>query len=597
MFADIDADHDLDLLIGTLDRRVLCFRNTGDGRFKDITSEAGTADDSASTTLAMADVDGNGTLDLYVVNNRPSDIRDRGELNLKVRNGEVVIPRDLEGRIIYAFGQVIEYGQADRLLLNDGTGKFTPVDWTDGTFLDVNGEPLQEAPRDWGLTGTFRDINGDSLPDIYVCNDYWTPDRIWINQGSGKFRAMGPDKVSKFSASSMGVDFADVNADGRYDFLVLDMLSRDVRARKRQRPAGMPPAGFLDTVSDRPQVMRNTFFAGNDDGSFQEIAWHAGLAASEWSWSPIFTDVDLDGREDLLISAGHYKDVQDVDASLAISRRQGARNNIADPVARQKAFTREKLENSRLYPPLDAPIVAFRNLGDYQFGDVTDNWGTADLGVHHGIASGDFDGDGDLDLVANNLNGVAGIYRNESTSPRISIQLEAGPPNTQAVGASIILKGADLPPQQREVVIGGRYTSASDTQLTFAAVPNMVAEIRWPDGTISVFEGLKQNRYYAIRQPKDSKRPEPKPSPTVAPLFKEVSVEGSWSHTEIAHDDFAAQPLLPLQAQPARPETRMDQRVWSTRRRKRQRKHNRAGSIRRWPGIRRIHAWSRRPFR
>ena len=108
------------------------------------------------------------------------------------------------------------------------------MSWTNGAFLDENGRPLTSAPKDWGLTAAFRDLNGDGAPDIYVCNDYWTPDRLWINDGKGHFRACPPLALRHTSMSSMGVDFADIDRDGRVDFCVTDMLSRDWRLRKRQ---------------------------------------------------------------------------------------------------------------------------------------------------------------------------------------------------------------------------------------------------------------------------------------------------------------------------------------------------------------------------
>src|SRR5262249_8620021 len=146
-------------------------------------------------------------------------------------------------------------------------------------------------------TASFRDLNGDGFPDLYVCNDYWTPDRIWINDGHGHFRAADKLAFRHTSASSMGVDFADVNRSGNLDLFVVDMLSRDLRLRKRQMFAQTPVAQPPGLIDNRPQIMRNTFFQNRGDGTFAEISDYAGLSASEWSWSPLFLDVDLDGYE------------------------------------------------------------------------------------------------------------------------------------------------------------------------------------------------------------------------------------------------------------------------------------------------------------
>src|SRR3989475_11096183 len=265
-------------------------------------------------TLALADVDGNGTLDLYVANNRTDDIRDRGQVDIYMLRGELMIPPALRDRLVVDHGHVQEYGEPDQLLLNDGKGHFSAASWTNGMFLDEDGKALTRPPLDWGLTAMFRDMNNDGAPDIYVCNDYWTPDRIWINDGKGHFRAIEKLALRNTSASSMGVDFADIGRTGNLDFFVVDMLSRDLRLRKRQMFAQKPAPSPIGAIDNRPQIMRNTLFLNRGDGTYAEMANYAGLSASEWSWSPVFIDVDLDGFEDLLITTGHAKDVQDLDA-------------------------------------------------------------------------------------------------------------------------------------------------------------------------------------------------------------------------------------------------------------------------------------------
>ncbi len=384
---------------------------------------------------------------------------------------------------------LLEYGEPDILYLNDGKGHFNPVPWTGGKFLDESGKTLAAQPLDWGLTATFRDMNGDGFPDLYVCNDYWTPDRIWINDGKGGFRAIARPAVRHGSENSMGVDFADIDRDGHVDFLVLDMLSRNPALRKRQVLAQTKMISAIGEIDNRPQIMRNTLFHNRGDDTFEEVADFSGVPASEWSWQAVFVDVDLDGYEDLVIPAGHTRDIQDLDASLKIKSLQHPWPKNIDPKAHQEAFTREMMEHARLYPGLERPIVAFRNLGDLRFEDVTAIWGTSAPGVHQGIAFGDFDGDGDLDFVVNNLNGACGLYRNDGTAPRVAVRLKGIPPNTQGIGAKIKLLDGAVPMQSQEVVCGGRYLSGSDSMLVFAAgtpTNEMRIEVRWRNGKLSV---------------------------------------------------------------------------------------------------------------
>ena len=501
VFADVNGDGWLDLLISTLGQGVLCFFNDGAGKFTNGTQRAGTQTRYGSMTMALADVDGNGTLDLYVANYRAEDIRDRSRVGVQIVNGQMVLPPMYRDRLILIPGGLWEYGEPDILYLNDGRGHFTAADWTNGVFRTTEGESLAQVPRDWGLTATFRDLNGDGFPDLYVCNDYWTPDRIWLNDGRGHFRAAAALAIRHTSENSMGVDFADINRDGHLDFLVLDMLSRDPFLRRRQVLAQTMMASTPGEMDNRPQIMRNTLFLNRGDGTFAEIADYAGLPASDWSWQPVFIDVDLDGYEDLIIPAGHTRDVQDLDATLKIKSRQHSWPKDMEPQARQEQFTREMMQNVRLYPPLLLPIVAFRNLGNCRFEEVTDRWGTSSQGVHQGIAWADFDGDGDLDFVVNNLNGVCGVYRNETAAPRIAVRLIGRAPNTQGIGARVKLLGGAVPEQSQEVVCGGRYLSGFDPLLVFAAGTNqggMIIQVTWRTGRQSTVNGVQPNRLYEI---------------------------------------------------------------------------------------------------
>ena len=249
---------------------------------------------------------------------------------------------------------------------------------------------------------------------------------------------------------------------------VVDMLSRDPRLRKRQKLAQpQMPAVYARFRRDRSSC--GTRLANRGDGSYAEVANYAGVAASEWSWSPIFMDVDLDGYEDLLITSGHAKDVQDLDAGAPIRARQHSWKGFTNEVERQNAFTQELMEHMRLYPRLDTPVVAFRNRGGLRFEDVTSAWGTGQPGMHHAMATADFDGDGDLDFVVNNLGGAAGLYRNDSTAPRIAVRLRGLAPNTQAIGATVKLRDGAVPRRVRKLFLGRTLPRGCDPVPMFAA--------------------------------------------------------------------------------------------------------------------------------
>src|SRR5439155_203676 len=180
----------------------------------------------------------------------------------------------------------LEFGEPDILYLNDGRAHFRSVSFTNGAFFDERGETLTNAPLDWGLAAAFRDLNNDGAPDLYVCNDYWTPDHLWINGGRGRFREADSLALRKFPTSSMGVDFADINRDGHMDIFAVDMLSRSSELRRRQTVAKGPVPPRIGDLESRVQTPHNTLLLNRGDGTFAEIAieqervvrrLHAGL--------------------------------------------------------------------------------------------------------------------------------------------------------------------------------------------------------------------------------------------------------------------------------------------------------------------------------
>ena len=580
LFSDVDGDRDLDLILTSLrDTRNFLFLNDGNGRFTESLNIGWMYNHRAgSAGSSMADVDGDGDLDLYVTS------------FLKHTPGEVLGPKELEriyqlgvaakfaGRPmpdewlkIYSFRKVPTTGQVvidvcnmqDHLYLNDGRGNFRAVTDNDHRFRDVQGRPIA-MPKDPSHEAAFRDVDGDGDPDLYVCSDFDWADRFWRNDGRGNFTLIEPIALRRTSQFSMGIDFTDLNRDGHLDFITADMLSRSHKRRKTQMGMMQATDAAIGLIHNRPQIMQNTLHLNRGDGTWTEIAQFAGVKASEWSWGLAFTDVDLDGYEDLIVATGMIRDFMDADATAEISN------------AIQGASTINTLLKSTVYPKLPTQNIIYRNRGNLTFEYKSDPWGFAKKiqdedkvkyekykAVSGGLAQADFDGDGDLDLIFNNIEPLE-IYRNESNAPRVAVRLIGRPGNVQAIGAKVRLLGGPgkangLAPMEQEIHSGGGYASGSDPLAVFGTgtiTEGLKLEIIWRDrGTFTrrVISNVKPNHLYEISQGEDT----PHPIPATAPVktlfikdFEKLDIQmpdGPMrvGHSETPFDDFAYQPLLP----------------------------------------------------
>lgn len=556
VFADVDGDGSLDLLVNGIGAGTRLFLNNGDGTFKE-QLEGRLVRRFGATSMALADLNGDGLLDLYVTNYRTDTYKDdppglRVEAE-QLKDGRIVIRP--EGRFIplqprEGAVEVFELGERDFLYLNQGGGRFAPVSWTAGGFVDHNGDPLQEAPFDWGLAVIFRDLNGDGTPDIYVCNDFaGSRDRLWFNEDSRRLRAAPPFTLRNQSLSSMAADVADLDRDGHMDLFVGDMLTRNRSWRAWQRPntlAGLIPSP-RHLPAFEPEVTRNTLHRARGDATFAEIANYAGLAATEWTWGVAFLDIDLDGWEDLLVVNGNAHDVQHADVLAELAQVREART----PASR--------VRNLRKFPPLHTANLAFRNERDLTFTEQGAAWSFNDAGVTTGMALADLDNDGDLDIVTSDLNGPARLFRNESSAPRIAVKLHGNGTNRDGIGARIRVLGGPVE-QSQEMVCGGRYASGDQHLRVFAAgSPNarLAIEVTWRSGEKTMIENCLPNHLHEIFEDsagdgasaETGNRSETlsRTIPTLTALLRPIAPLSGGTHTDVSFDDMTRQPLLPRQ--------------------------------------------------
>ena len=544
-FADIDGDGDLDLLVNALGGGTRLFRNDSNLKFTETTSESGLKSNAGSMSMTLADIENDGDLDIYVTNFHPVTIKDSPNTRIRVRmvndkpkvisvNGVSTSSPNLKGRFeISKNRNVLEYGEPDFLFINIGNGVFKKADYSE-YFLNESGQRLEMIPLDWGLAARFSDINQDGYPDLYVCNDLFTPDRIWINDGSGRFREIPKLALRNTSTFSMGVDFADFDRDGDFDFFVVDMLSRSHAMRHLQVSELISSNEDQSILLSRPQFSRNTLQLNRGDNTFAEVARYANVEASEWSWGPIFIDVDFDGYEDILVTNGQLRDFQNADMAAVIDREKN-----------EKGLSQGKVLNLiSKFPDLRTPNVAFRNNKDGTFSDYSSQWGFDQAGISQGMALADLDNDGDMDVVMNNLLENAGIFENLSPKPRISVKLN-GLKNINGIGAKIVVTQNDLA-QKQEIICAGRYLSSDQSIRTFGVQDKASnISITWPSGAVQSVSSIQPDYSYTFKEPSLIRRHEDAETERQS-LFDDISDLLKHSHKDRPYEDFQRQLLIPI---------------------------------------------------
>ena len=548
-FADIDGDADLDLILLATTGPNAIFVNDGRGQFTERRDLGLDPTGRGGTTVAMADVEGDGDLDLYVANYKPYSPVDtitpqRRAMSQLVRQTapgryEVVPEHQRDFKLVMRPDMgglnVTMRGEPDDFYVNEG-GRFTRASLGLATFREADGNPIAEEAESFTLAARFADLNMDGAPDLYVANDFEDPDELWFNDGQGGFRRAPWTAQRQLSNSSMGLDVADVNGDALPDLFLVDMLSSDSRRLKTQMPTHTPLPKRPGDVRTKLQQQRNTLFINRGDATFSEASLLAGVQASGWSWSTMFLDVDLDGWQDILVANGHLWDVMDSDT------QERLQNRLTDV-----HWQRQRWE----FPALPLRNVVFRNRGDMTFEEASETWRFgADADLSHALAAGDLDGDGDLDVVVNRLRSPALVLRNDAPAARVAVRLRGNGPNTNGVGSKVRLLGGAVPVQVREVAAGGLYLSHSDHAVAFAmgTAQRATLMVDWPDGRRTVVEDVRPNRLYeiaadgaALPAAVDSLRDRDS-----AALFRDATAQlGGHTHTDTYFDDWERQFLLP----------------------------------------------------
>ena len=446
------------------------YLNKGDMVFEDITELAGVAGREGpwKTGVTMADVNGDGLLDIYVCysGNLAPENR-KNELYINQGPDENGIPRFREEAEAYGIASTATSTQAtffdydndgdlDLFLLNHNPQSLPILDEAttaeimkstdpagpeffrndNGKFTEVTATAgIVSSALSYGLGAGVSDVNGDGWMDIYVCNDYTAPDYLYINNGDGTFTDVIHEAMGHTSHFSMGNDIADINNDGFLDIYTLDMLPEDNRRQKLlMSPDNYEKFDFQVRMNFHHQYMRNMLHMNNGNGTFSEVGQMAGVSNTDWSWAALFADFDNDGWKDLYVTNGFPRDYTNLDfmkyMSDFLQHNEGEirRQNILDLVHET--------------PTTNVVNYMYQNNGS-SFTNVASKWGLEQASNSNGVAYADLDNDGDLDLIVNNIDLPAFIYRNEATSHSdnryLKFKLEGEGKNTAGIGARITL--------------------------------------------------------------------------------------------------------------------------------------------------------------